>query len=348
MDISSYFEYLDHRRIKILWKQLLGVEELPRDHYAVFKAITKYRVVDSRAANTALGYFGQKESGTPGYLKPKREMPKQLCTPQDFRDKICGEADGFTDLVQKHEFDDGTPIPYGIPQGAPLSDLLANLYLIDFDTEMNALMRSLGGWYMRYSDDILLIIPSSETNALNLKTYTQERISAYGDKLEIKERKCSIHQFRETPSGLQHVHVFPTERTSNGLSYLGLRFDGKHVYLKDGTLSNFWRKATSRINGEATNIVSRYRGKDLSFLQEKFDLDRILQSVGRVRDFEPSSDKTRWTFWTYVRRADKIFGKASRILHQTRGYRNKIRQKANECMAKTYFKAASASDHSLG
>lgn len=58
MDISNYFENLDHSRIKNLWKRLLGVSELPRDHYAVFKAITQYSVVDLQDAYTALGFLG--------------------------------------------------------------------------------------------------------------------------------------------------------------------------------------------------------------------------------------------------------------------------------------------------
>jgi len=47
MDISRYFESLDHERTKEIWCRLLGVSSLPPDHFAVFKAITKYRVVDS-------------------------------------------------------------------------------------------------------------------------------------------------------------------------------------------------------------------------------------------------------------------------------------------------------------
>ena len=68
MDISSYFENLDHDPIKRLWCRLLGVSSLPDDHYSVFKAITRYHVVDSRRAYEALGYFGMKPSGMPGFL----------------------------------------------------------------------------------------------------------------------------------------------------------------------------------------------------------------------------------------------------------------------------------------
>jgi len=41
LDISSYFESLDHARLKALWCRMLGVDKLPRDHFRVFEAITE-------------------------------------------------------------------------------------------------------------------------------------------------------------------------------------------------------------------------------------------------------------------------------------------------------------------
>jgi hypothetical protein len=37
LDISSFFESLDHSTLKKLWCRLLGVERLPDDHFQVFK-----------------------------------------------------------------------------------------------------------------------------------------------------------------------------------------------------------------------------------------------------------------------------------------------------------------------
>ncbi|MFC3631362.1 hypothetical protein ACFOM8_18155 [Paracoccus angustae] len=54
LDIKGYFENLDHKRIKSIWCDLLGVDELPPDHYAVFKNITKYRYVDQRSVYSRL------------------------------------------------------------------------------------------------------------------------------------------------------------------------------------------------------------------------------------------------------------------------------------------------------
>jgi len=46
LDISKYFESLDHAIIKDVWCRLFGFSDLPPDHAAVYKNITRYRVVE--------------------------------------------------------------------------------------------------------------------------------------------------------------------------------------------------------------------------------------------------------------------------------------------------------------
>jgi hypothetical protein len=127
LDISSFFESLDHTILKSIWCRLLDVEKLPPDHFRVFQAITSYSVVDKVSVYERLGLFGDK-STTPsgekvkGYLKRHTEVPQHLCSGREFREKIAG-GNGQPSLIRKNHK------PYGIPQGAPISDLLANAYL---------------------------------------------------------------------------------------------------------------------------------------------------------------------------------------------------------------------------
>jgi len=84
LDISSFFESLDHELLKSVWRDLLKVEKLPDDHYKIFRTITRYAVVEKQAVYERLGYYGTKvnpKSGmiTSGYLVPYNKMPKQLC-----------------------------------------------------------------------------------------------------------------------------------------------------------------------------------------------------------------------------------------------------------------------------
>jgi hypothetical protein len=135
LDISSYFESLDHKRVKEKWVRLLNLSRLPDDHYAVFKAITKYSIVEKEKLYERLGYLKIVESESGGkknvYTTPFSKMPTQLSKPSDFRKYIAGDDPAYPSLIEKNKKN------HGIPQGAPLSDIIANFYLIDFDEKIN-------------------------------------------------------------------------------------------------------------------------------------------------------------------------------------------------------------------
>ena len=173
LDISSYFESIDHVNLRRVWCRLLEVENLPPDHAQVFKAITQYAVVDRNSVYERLGYFGRKPHGGNCFLKPFHDMPMQLCTTKDFREKICGGLPEYPSLIEKNDR------PYGIPQGAPISDLLANAYLIDFDCQMAAYVRERGGYYYRYSDDMLLLVPGGEMEGKAARQYAVSTIKKF-------------------------------------------------------------------------------------------------------------------------------------------------------------------------
>ena len=323
LDISAYFENLDHDRLKEIWCRLLDKDSLPDDHFSVFRAITKYAVVEVEDAYEALGYFSKSK----GYLVKRKDMPRQLCSPKDFRDKICGKVTG-SNLIKQNKKD------RGIPQGAPLSDLLANAYLIDFDQEMVYYARSFNGHYMRYSDDILFVAPISESQACCVMNYAQNLIRNYGESLEINANKCAIDQFIQKDTSIEHQPVYPKGKQRNGLNYLGFRFDGKRVFLRDSTVSNFRRKMTRAVNAHARDLVKEYAGKDIAYLESKLNTDAIIEKFGRVRDFDQKNSKKSWTFWTYVKRANKVFGKKSRIYGQVSGYKKAIRELSTKALKK--------------
>ena len=57
-DISGFFDNLSHKILKELWEKFLGCPKLPIDHYAVFKAITRFSEVERQKV---LDYFGVQE-----------------------------------------------------------------------------------------------------------------------------------------------------------------------------------------------------------------------------------------------------------------------------------------------
>lgn len=339
VDISSYFESIDHERLKALWCRLLGVDRLPPDHFAVFKNITKYRVVDRVEAYTRLGFYGVKsltKSRHPinGYLVPYKDIPTQLCPPFDFRQKILGEDGKAPSLVQPNEK------PHGIPQGAPISDLLANLYLIDFDVEMNALATGLGGSYLRYSDDILLILPVSLDQATEIMDSLPSRIRAHGDELLIKPDKSSLVQYTLKSDGNQSCELI-AGKGRNGLEYLGFRYDGRNVFLRDSTISNLYRKVAAVARNQAEATIKRYPSKTYEDLCDLFNFEDFTKRFGKVEGFEPTSTSKKWTFWTYVVRSLEEFGPAGRkIQGQVKRLRQRARHRVDEEIARAIGRKA--------
>ena len=109
--------------------------------------------------------------------------------------------------------------------------------------------------------------------------------------------------------------------------------------MKDTTFSNFHRKISRTINAEARNLVSRFPGKNIVYLQTKMNTDELIERFGRVRDFDNVVDKKSWTFWTYARRAEDIFGDRARIFEQISGYKSVIRTLAGRALEKHLARA---------
>jgi hypothetical protein len=337
LDISNFFESLDHQILRSIWCDLLNVKKLPEEHYRIFRTVTRYAVVEKQAVYQRLGYYGAKsksKSGkvTNGYLVPYNKMPKQLCTGREFREKIAG-GDGSKSLISVHLK------TYGIPQGSPISDLLANMYLLNFDCAVRKIMDALGGSYLRYSDDILLIAPGGETEGKALADEIRGMIGKFGSKLVIKEKKSSVFVFTNNGKA-QDFKVVQGTQGKNGIEYLGFRFDGKKIFIRDSTLSNLYRKVAGSSRYAAVSLVKRYPGRDFAFLVSRFDYEKLIQNFGRVRDFgELSNDYKSWTFWTYARRAAKIFGPLGSPIHrQLRAFRENARRRATKELARAFAK----------
>lgn len=304
LDISKYFESIDHELLRQKWCGLLGVAELPRDHAAVFRAITRYAIVDRDAAYERLGYLTWQAKGrsrVPVYTTSFKDMPRQLCSNAEFREKICGKGETFASLIETNKDN------FGIPQGSPISDLLANLYLIDFDSALETYVDAIGGAFFRYSDDIIIIIPGGDAEAVAARDFAMAEIKMHGSKIVIKESKTSVLRYYPAPGG-QAFEKLHGEQGENGLEYLGFRYDGKSAYLRDSTLSRLYRKVTRSIRAEARALVRRYPGKDQAYIEGKFNAPEFMQRYGRVADFDPRSDYDSWTFWTYAKRAIETFG----------------------------------------
>lgn len=334
LDISKFFESLDHDLLKASWRNILGVEELPSDHAAVFKAITRYAYVQRDELYRRLGFLAEKISNgkkIEGYSLKFDEVPKKLCTNAQFRALANDKSSGKPKLINVNEN------PWGIPQGAPISDLLANIYMLEFDKKCHELAKMRRGIYRRYSDDILFVLPVDVPEAISVETKVMELVSIYGAQLKIKSTKTSIVSFHSVGDQLAFTHI-KGKQGKNGAEYLGFRFDGRKVYFRDSTVSNLFRKMAGSIRAHVHEVVRRYPNKDESFLRKKLGPSSFFERFGRASDFDPHS-KEKWTFWTYAKRSQNIFGSfGDRIPKQVRNQRSFIVERMDRIFAEVLSK----------
>lgn len=322
IDIKGFFESLDHARLKEVWASLLGVKVLPPDHYRVFRSLTNYVEVDQFEVYRRLGLWGDKVvRGRPvvGYLVERRKVPIRLCDAPTMRQVVFGEGGKHSKIakVRKDAF--------GIPQGTPVSDLLANLYMLDFDQDMKALATSLGGHYSRYSDDIFFVVPAEAIPPDVLERTVASAINLQGDELKIAPAKTAVHRFTRDGDEMRCSSV-RADAPNKHFEYLGFRFDGRTVRLRDSTLSNLRGKIAKLVRREAISQSRRYPSWTVDEICDRYDYRLVYERFGRVRDFDEVEDPSGWTFWTYVKRIEEVMGRdACPIPRQLRNQKAQIR-----------------------
>lgn len=205
LDITGFFDNLDHAELKKQWSSVLGLDELPDDHYAIYKSLTKFVTVDKIGLYDKLNISNN---------NPKSGR-KRVCSPVQFRDLIRGSG-----LLSVN------PESFGIPQGSPLSALLSNIYMLDFDRRAHEFARRHSGVYLRYCDDMLFIMPSVLRDEVEkIVVGETERV-----KLRINTGKTVIREFYAKGDTLA---------ADKPLQYLGFMFDGQRIILRSSSLARF-------------------------------------------------------------------------------------------------------------
>ena len=224
VDMSHFFDTIDHQRLADRWKELLSVDEFPADHAAVFKSLTKYRYAFKREVYDALT------------LTEKRikELSKKhfsaLCSPKVFNDKVKKGG-----LIRQNK------IGNGIPQGSPISGLLANIYMQKFDKQMLDYVNARGGHYGRYSDDIVILIDES----ILLETYQYMKTLIDEEKIEINDKKTDCFVFDKASgkftNSLKLLGIDNPFNNKEYPQYLGFMFSARHMILRSTTLARRFR-----------------------------------------------------------------------------------------------------------
>lgn len=335
IDISQFFESLDHQYLMKIWTELHPEHQVPPDELSVFRAITKYTVVDADPVMQRLGLYAGKDATDAEHKicadkrrSLKKKGYKQVCSPQEFRDYVTGGKPGYPSLIQKHN------LCYGIPQGLPISDIVANMYLLHFDEVVSKLVADRGGIYRRYSDDILILEPTTDI-PFNYLNFLQNELHNIGKEINIKPEKVSeIHFFKNEDGTLRYQHV-RGKTGKNGLEYLGFRFDGNTVHLRDRTIANLNRKFLRRSRGAIASYIRRYRSKPVTWLISNFYAEKVLKGFLREVRFSEVDDPSEWTFFSYARKSSIAFTGFNRSFsRQLNSFRRNARDTLTEELQK--------------
>jgi len=208
MDVRDFFGSLDHDSLKSSWCRLLGVERLSEDHFKVFKSLSRYTSVALDEVQEALGLPDDGAAGVRGY---------RLCSPSEFREKIRGLC--VTNISGK-----------GIPQGSPMSAVLSNIYLLEFDQAVNDFVKAHGGLYRRYCDDILVVLPTDES-LKECRQLIEDRLADL--KLPVSAEKTEEFTFVSQGDRLW---------VRKPLQYLGFTFDGRFKRLRPASIARYYKK----------------------------------------------------------------------------------------------------------
>lgn len=206
LDVTGFFDNLDHLHLKAAWASILSESRLPADHFNVYKSITRWCWVEQIDAYRQLGVSRH---------NPRKDRRRSLCTASEFRQKICRP-----DLLNVNNSG------RGIPQGSPISATLSNIYMLDFDIKMSEYAVSCGGAYFRYCDDILLLLPPGDSD--QRKHFACELLRQL--KLEIQPEKTDEPKFRTTAGALV---------SDKPLQYLGFVFDGVNSRIRPGSIARY-------------------------------------------------------------------------------------------------------------
>lgn len=251
LDIENFFPSLNHKKLKLAWAKILGHKTLPKDHFNLFKATTRFSYVKLKDLKTKNGHFDEKE-----LAKHKKEGKHTFFN--SIKDLIDSDI-----IIHKNQKKDKDKNLMGIPQGLPISALLANIYMLAFDQSViNELTLKHDVFYRRYSDDIVMIC---NENQIDLVSHFVED-EMIKNKLTVSLEKTEKTLFKINKGRLQSYKIENDDSLKENvpLNYLGFEFYGYQTLIKSKNLAKFYR--------EMKETVKR-KHKRVETIKEKHLLD---------------------------------------------------------------------------
>lgn len=287
-DFTNFFDNLDHKYLKERWCSLIEEEVLPKDHYAVFKNITKY---SSWELDDLLEI-----NDLPKTKWGKRELNKKKVVLER------ADFDKYRNHIVKNK------LPYGIPQGSPISAVLANIYMLEADKLIYEKVSQYKGFYMRYSDDFMIVIPADVSNDKQILGELIEIIKSVPN-LKLESKKTQFF-YVDLPmvSNVGTRYAKDADVSQKRINFLGFTFNGDKIFVRSKTITKFYY----RMNRKA---------KAISKNNAQVGADHLY-----MRYSERGAKGKRGNFFTYINNAEKVFGTDQMIRADLKNHMSKIRK----------------------
>lgn len=285
-DFTSFFDKINHQYLKERLCDLLQVDRLSPDYYAIFKRITRYDYWDLKDLYKLNNLDSTKR-------KDKFELNSKLriLSPSDYKK--------YRSHIKCHKDNKG------IPQGSAISACLANVYMLEIDKMFNRFVVAHGGIYRRYSDDFIIILPTA-TSSINDVEKIILKFQDFKNKdiLELQPEKTQVYKLQNhSVVNIGHLFTPKLNEKYKTINFIGFTFDGSSITVRDKTTSKYYY----RMHHKAKGIAHQYwRGKGY---QGSDNLYRL---------YSPNGQYGRGNYFTYLSRVQNAFSKHAIMIPENR------------------------------
>ncbi len=237
-DFTNFFDNLEHQYLKKMMCEVLGVERLPQDYFSVFKNITRFSswgwkdIV--KAAGENIEERGvRKKINSKDTVLTKEQFQKSK---KDIKKNVSG---------------------VGVPQGSPISAVLSNIYMIEFDKYIKRYVASKSGIYMRYSDDFIIVLPyERDAEIADFTSYIFSYVESMKGLIDLQKEKTSCYTYKNEV-------VYEGDHPSS-INYLGFLFDGKNIRIRPRAITKYYYRMRRKAHTIGRSNWTSTKGKHIS------------------------------------------------------------------------------------
>lgn len=191
----------------------------------------------------------------------------------------------------------------GVPQGLPISNILSDIYMIDFD---NANLNSKRFAYFRYVDDILVFCKESESEDI------------YNHLIKLLEKKLMLKPYKKEDESKTFI-----KKLGDEFNYLGYKFYGDLITIRKSSV----QKLELRIE----KLFNDFKNKPVKLISFIWDLNLKITGVrykgknyGWVLYFSQINDETlMFRLDNFITKLAKRYKMYNRLFNNSKNYRVK-------------------------